>query len=94
MITEAEAKERACCGPMPVAQAINFMVAVQHNQSAEVSYRCHASVCMAWRWHDTLSDDGTACHWKPTAVVKRHPDDTKDKPLDQRRGFCGLAGKP
>ena len=78
IFTIEEAASRSCC---------QFK-----NDHAGIA--CEASDCMAWRWFDTLTDDGTACDWKPTAMVRRHPDDTKQKPLDQRRGYCGLAGKP
>ena len=55
---------------------------------------CVGEACMAWRWFDVINDDGNSCSWKPTNKVMRHTDDTKDKPLDQRRGYCGLAGAP
>ena len=57
---------------------------------------CIASECMAWRWFDDLSDDGTRCNRKPSALFKRVPEPNPEmgRPLDERRGFCGLAGKP
>jgi len=60
----------------------------------QISGECVASKCMAWRWFDTLTDDGTACNWTPSAMAARLPKDVEPKALDQRRGFCGLAGKP
>lgn len=55
---------------------------------------CIASRCMAWRWWDGLSDDGTAHHRKPTSHAPRVPEPPEGRPLDQRRGYCGLAGSP
>jgi hypothetical protein len=56
--------------------------------------RCIASGCMAWRWFDSVSDDGTRCHRKPTDMARREPEPHEGRPLNERRGFCGLAGKP
>lgn len=54
---------------------------------------CSGPECMGWRWFDTLKEDGTACHHTPSAMFPRNPE-PKDRPLSERRGYCGLAGKP
>lgn len=53
---------------------------------------CVGSGCMFWRWHDHVTDDGTLCTPLPTAHLARSPD--KERPLTERRGYCGKAGKP
>ena len=53
---------------------------------------CDASFCMAWRWGDQAlifpASGHQVCVRENAAGVK------EDWPIDQRRGFCGLAGKP
>ena len=41
---------------------------------------CRHSNCMAWRWYDP--------------AMKVVPEDAGLIPWPDRRGFCGLAGKP
>lgn len=94
MKTEEEAKDTICCGPMGLIQAIVIHAAARSNVDLKVSHCCAASECMAWRWLDNLTDDGTACNWMPSAQFARLPKDTEPKPLDQRRGYCGLTAKP
>ena len=55
--------------------------------------KCIGSACMAWRWFDTVSDDGTQCQLKPTPHAARTPL-PELSPLEHRRGSCGLAGRP
>lgn len=57
---------------------------------------CIGSVCMAWRWFDAVSDDGIGCFATPTKLAPRVPqnDPHIPLPLEQRRGYCGAAGKP
>lgn len=102
LLTEEQAKDKGCCGPKGLAMVLASIAFSQHcaargeKPSGDIKLRldCMGSACMAWRWFDSVSDDGKFCHWIPTKMAMRHPDDTKDKPLDQRRGFCGLAGRP
>lgn len=54
--------------------------------------RCIGSACMAFRWFDPVTDDGHLCTPRPSAMVRRDPD--KERPLAERRGFCGAFGKP
>lgn len=54
---------------------------------------CIGSDCMAWRWFDSVSDDGKVCHPKPSVHVRRDPL-PKEAPLTDRRGFCGAFGAP
>lgn len=54
---------------------------------------CMGHHCALWHWYDSISDDGTKCHWRPTRLYPRLPDDTHPKPLSQRRGYCGLKGQ-
>lgn len=60
------------------------------------AHECVGRKCMSWRWFDGLSDDGSGCHMTPTKHVIRHPDNNpaETRPLSDRRGYCGLAGKP
>jgi len=53
---------------------------------------CAASSCMAWRWFDSVSDDGTKTHHKPTVMTPRVPEPDTGRDLSERRGFCGIAG--
>lgn len=84
-LTEEEARKKWC----PMTHSKEYA-------RSNLGQLCIASECMAWRWFDTVSDDGTACHWKPTPHAPRLPTDQPEqgKPLDQRRGRCGLAGNP
>ncbi|MDR2696271.1 MAG: hypothetical protein LBC79_07845 [Deltaproteobacteria bacterium] len=81
MITpENEAKEKACC-----------KATANLEDGRLVTPACLASGCMAWRWAD-----------KPTKYVLDVPaNETPDgEPImhiaqnTERRGFCGLAGRP
>lgn len=85
MLTEAEAQTKWC----PHAQEVRFPRIEDRNALD----KCIGSACMAWRWFDTVTDDGTLCQLKPTPMVARTPLPT-ESPLDARRGYCGLAGKP
>ncbi len=80
VMTEEEAWGRACCSG--------------NSSRSAMSGPCLASACMAWRWWDGLSDDGTAHHRKPTSHAARAPEPPEGRPLAQRRGYCGLAGRP
>ena len=75
--TEKDANEKCCC-----ANANDRAPADAHGW-------CIASKCMAWCWLDPLTDDGTACHLGPTGMFII--DDNEPRPLDQRRGYCGLT---
>lgn len=55
-------------------------------------YRCIASGCMFWRWHDPLS---TETHTYHRAELGDPISPTiKASPASERRGYCGKAGKP
>lgn len=82
LYTLDEARERRCCVP-----------GVGETTATIPGGRCRAAGCMAWRWWDVLTDDGTACHHKPIPHAARVPEPPAGRPLAQRRGFCGLAGR-
>lgn len=100
MMTEAEAKEKACCGPEtrglitletksewfsdPDAPTMGR----RQNISRVTSRTCIGSACMAWRGQETR-----AFAMKADAEFKRS--DRRLKPTDvDIEGYCGLAGKP
>lgn len=86
MMTESEAKTKACHRTMfPANTGVTLRAT-----------NCIASECMAWRWFDSMSDDGTQCHAKPSRLAARVPQTEPGLglPLDQRRGYCGIAGAP
>lgn len=51
---------------------------------------CQASMCMAWRWADPVlilpATGETVCRRYTDANTQ------ENRPAEQRRGFCGLAG--
>lgn len=54
--------------------------------------RCIASMCMAWRWHGWMNDEGEF-------YVERTSGDQERLnpwagPDDEMVGYCGVAGKP
>lgn len=92
MITEDEARKKWC----PFARLNSGA-----NRSLHGIYKvadgtnCIASDCMAWEWFDGVSDDGTACHHTPTAMLPRVVENKEGFPLSERRGDCGLKrGRP
>jgi hypothetical protein len=78
MMSEQAAGERWC--PWSRAPAYSSFIAVNRDPGAGVKAQCLclASGCMAWRWHDPKLDD---------TQLRRQPN-------GQRRGYCGIAGKP
>lgn len=55
-MTEAEAKEKTCCGPPAVYAAVTALVGVQAHRTDQgfagtitISAKCIGSACMAWR---------------------------------------------
>lgn len=91
-MTEEEARQKWC----PFARCGDTAGCNRNGSEFELKPYCIASDCMAWRWWDTLSDDGTGVHMVPTAHRPRHPlnDPNFPRPLEERWGYCGLAGKP
>jgi len=87
-MTEEEARGKWC--PFTRDERSNRPIAVAPAEC----FPCLASACMAWRWWDGLSDDGTTHHRRPTPHTARVPEPPEGRPLDQRRGYCGLAGSP
>ena len=107
ILTEAEAKEKACCKTMPHRPDGKLMTAA-----------CLASQCMAWRWHENVpftkvihAADQNAIQEpiKPINVPDNwifHPYDEEDECFKafweepepeasmRRRGYCGMAGDP
>lgn len=55
---------------------------------------CIGRACMAWRWFDGVSDDGTTIHRAPTHMRRREPEPKEGRPMSERTGYCGLVGKP
>jgi hypothetical protein len=53
---------------------------------------CAGAHCMAWRWWDSLKDDGSKCDHRPTVIMPRVPEPDTGRELSERRGYCGLAG--
>ncbi len=86
VMTEEEARLRACCGS---------------GQRPAENGPCIASRCMAWRWPphrpcDDNASDLTVSEMQPDGSGwKRIPGTTNGwKRPRARRGFCGLAGRP
>jgi hypothetical protein len=66
--------------------------------------RCIGSACkMAWRWHDPefethetfarfppRADEG----WQPSGPPDKYNTQFFSRPTPNRRGYCGLAGRP
>lgn len=108
MITEAEAKKKWCHmarvtyggisdeGRRHIIMNRDVSEFTATNIMEKDTCKCLASACMAWRWFDDLTDDGTACNHKPSAKAARVPEPppAMGRPLDERRGYCGLAGSP
>jgi len=105
LLTEQEAKERWCpfgkvaldvydgSGECVGSTTVNRVSGGTRNGQPVNGSKCLASTCMAWRWFDTVTDDGTGVNLRPTAHVARMPD-RNPRPHSERRGFCGLAGRP
>ena len=57
MMTEDEAKTKQCCGPPLVSLSTILAGAMVEKDIHDLlrilpeESRCHASECMAWRWH-------------------------------------------
>ena len=84
ILTEEEARKKWCCNGRN-CEAVNI-------NSMETQYDhpdCQASKCMAWRW----TDPETFTEYEPV-----NPDDPMSavypKADIDRRGYCGLAGRP
>jgi len=99
VMTEEEAKGKWC--PFARVSEVGeaggaYTHSPNRNLSPDLSGAavCITSQCMSWRWWDGLSDDGTAHDRKPTSHAARVPEPPEGRPLAQRRGFCGLAGRP
>lgn len=66
----------------------------EYIEEQEADTHCIGSGCMAWRWFDGVSDDGAACDHIPTIHAPRVSEPRQGRSLTERRGFCGLAGRP
>lgn len=84
LLTEEQAKQVLCCGPLLIATAI-----LAHGNSGADYLKaenragcCIASGCMAWRW---AIDEPRDRHKKPSGEVEEYR---------YRAGFCGLAASP
>jgi hypothetical protein len=55
--------------------------------------RCIGSCCMQWRWDGPAVE---AYKWKPAGEGWQKDGEfwKRAVPPDERRGYCGLAGKP
>jgi len=86
LVTEKEARKTLCCGP------ITYM-------DPDWKY-CGGSDCMAWRWYDpAMKFVVTKTRYEIAAemdvpVEQVECGEGKSIPFPNRRGFCGLAGKP
>ncbi len=85
LLTEGEAKGKACCGPPAV-----WVVIAGVTKGIEAHTTCGASGCMAWRWADPAlvypATGEMVCRRFNAANVE------ENWPIEKRRGFCGLAG--
>lgn len=81
-LTEAEARERwpMARGPRNFGNAIHIANRNQEGDPISES-KCIASRCMMWRWFDS-----------PVMGAFREAETGIPRP--ERRGFCGLAGRP
>jgi hypothetical protein len=99
MMTEEEAKTKWCPNARIAMIAhgesvscasnrdISLLVAPNSFDPATDVTKCLASGCMAWRWID--NELGYDPEYR-----RRNPSCVERLPLENRRGFCGLAGKP
>ena len=83
MVTENEAKKQWC--PMERHK-------VTEACATNINANCKGSGCMMWRWIDKLTKTVSARAEAPD----KEPIDHQwiETPNTNRRGFCGLAGKP
>ena len=109
-MTEEEAMEKHCCGPLQMASALMVLEAgISRDMPAlEDEYpsrgRCIGSACMAWRWNELVFSRRTEL-WsksKGQRVNSAYSDDAEWRPVvgaspeepPPPSGYCGLAGKP
>jgi hypothetical protein len=78
-ITERDAKNKDCCNLM--ATSFNERI------------RCSASICMAWRWYETIEE--TIYAPKEKSYVPQMPKVERViyKAKEDWTGYCGLGGK-
>jgi hypothetical protein len=93
MHTEEQARTKWCPHVRVSDGSWNRKWSLNTDGKGQERARCIASECMAWRWFDDVTDDGTACNHKPTAKAPRvsEPPPAMGRPLAERRGYCGLA---
>lgn len=89
-MTEDEAKIKWC--PFAKSRAVRawkeadvFNAAYAANKDGNVSTSCIASECMAFRW---IEDGKASGYFADGTSVEG------DSALADRKGYCGLAGKP
>ena len=109
ILTEEQAKEKACCKVLPHTPDGKLMTAA-----------CLASQCMAWRWYDGTQTRAMCRperpYWDATSEPPKRPDIITEEwewiPYDEgedigghwrepqedadkrRRGYCGRVGLP
>jgi hypothetical protein len=90
LLSEEEAKTKWCPHVRHPGEGGTFNRGTQHGplndheHNAGTLCNCIASACMAWRWWDgeTLSHEPHSEYGAQRIAP------------DQRRGYCGIAGKP
>ena len=85
MYTEAEARTKVC-PHLPVDYETATVTDNETEQRVVNHAGCIASDCMAWRWEDTNESH--------KRFEREWPSVNPDVPVPERRGYCGLAGKP
>lgn len=69
-----------------------------HKTEAGMDFHCSGETCMAWRWERPLRWYTKISAICPGESWKREDEDSiewhKQESEANRRGFCGLAGRP
>ena len=82
ILYEVDARKKWC--PHAMELVSDRLVANRDADGVPMEGMCLGSLCMAWRWHNELTVQGTQTH---EGVARLQT-------VVQRKGFCGLAGRP